>query len=327
MPPQQNKPAPDFIPAEQPDFIPADSGASTDAGASAPPATDWLSHAIGQKEQPAIESALQPTMHSKDAGVFDNVMTGVGNVAKGAGHMLTHPEELVTGAIENSPPGVFVNSLRDAYKEYKGEPNATHDKFEHPLESAEYSLGEAAPLLAAGGADALPSKARASAVFADIANKARNVPVPMVETDPAVQGFRDFVNTGGRNARVMTKLGKRLDAGASRFGGSPMNFPEARQFYSNVSEASARPGFLRRAIESPSAPKSRYQLGGVRQAMNSDLTNALPPELSDRYTNALLEYARAAKLGKVAKGAGAVALGEGIRRTGIFGKIMNSAAQ
>ena len=292
-----------------------------DAGAGSPPATDWLSKLIGQKEQPAIESALQPSMHDKDAGVFSNIMTGMGNVAKGAGHMLTHPEELVTGAVTGSIPGVFVNDLQNAYKHVKGEPNAGDEMAQHPAEGLEYGLGEMLPLALTGGAESLPSKGRAAGVFADIERQAANTPVPMTETGPAAAGFKDFVRTGGRNARVMTKLGNRLGTE------QPMSFPEARDFYSNVGEASARPGFLRRAIESPSAPKMRYQLGGVRQAMNSDLTNALPPELSDRYTNALREYAQAAKLGKVAKGAGAVALAEGLRRSGILGKIFSSVAQ
>lgn len=296
-----------------------------DAGAGSPPATDWLSKLIGQKEEPAIESALQPSMHSKDAGVFDNVMTGMGNVAKGAGHFLTHPEELVTGAISSFPPVAAYRSVRDAYKHIEGEPNDTDTEMqqmrEHPAEGLEYGLGEMLPLALTGGAESLPSKGRAAGVFADIERQAANTPVPMTETGPAAAGFKDFVRTGGRNARVMTKLGNRLGTE------QPMSFPEARDFYSNVGEASARPGFLRRAIESPSAPKMRYQLGGVRQAMNSDLTNALPPELSDRYTNALREYAQAAKLGKVAKGAGAVALAEGLRRSGILGKVFSSVAQ
>lgn len=407
------------------------------------PATDWLSKLIGQKEQPAIESALQPSMHSPNEGIFDSAITGAGNVLKGAGHFLTHPEELVTGAISSFPPVAAYRSVRDAYKHIEGEPNDTDTEMqqmrEHPAEGLEYGLGEMLPLALTGGAESLPSKGRAAGVFADIERQAANTPVYMTETSPAVKGFQEFVKSGGRNARVMTKLGRRIENTPPRplpgpipinridrllgagtediplversgiepaespmafnaerlpqknissgtsprveaelgstaktipsrlhreayMSGSehpelsgrapaiegvlrrprvfepqpeapapdyapPLNFPEARRFYSNVSELSRRPGFLRRAVESPSAPKMRYQLGGVRQAMNSDLTNALPPELSDRYTNALREYAQAAKLGKVAKGAGAVALAEGLRRSGILGKVFSSVAQ
>lgn len=286
-------------------------------GMSKPPATDWLSKTIGQKEQPAIESALQPTMHDASQGVMSNIMTGVGNMAKGAGHFLTHPEEMVTGAVMSSPPVQAFTDLRDAYKHMEGEPNAGDQMREHPAENLEYAAGEALPMMAAGGAEALPSKARAIGTLDAVANAAKDVPVKMAATEPAVQGYRDFVGTGGRNARVMTKLGNRLDTG------EPMNFPEARKFYSNVSEASARPGFLRRAIESPSAPKMRYQMGGVREAMNDDLTNALEPTgMSDKYTQGLREYANAAKMSKAAKIGGAVATEEALRRSGILGKLV-----
>jgi hypothetical protein len=289
----------------------------------------------------------------------------------------------------------------------------------------------------------VPSTARASRVFADIEKSANDVPVYTDATGPAVQKFREFVDTGGRNSRVMTKLSKRIEnlpprpnpepvpigrpdrmlgagtediplqpspaprnprmrpmafdakvnpeepweprsgdnfapiseypginphylsgsehpelsgrvtplqnpeqvttrMGVLRrpkvFDAAPpaepapqpdyapaLKFPEARQFYSNVTEASRRPGFLRRAIESPSAPKQRLQLGGVREAMNSDLTNALPPELSDQYTNALREYARAKTLQKVGKGALLLGAGEAARRTGLLGKIVHQS--
>ena len=134
----------------------------------APPATDWLSKLIGQKEEPAIESALQPSMHSKDAGVFDNVMTGLGNVAKGAGHFLTYPEEMVTGTMSSFPPVAAYRSVRDAYKHIEGEPNDTDTEMqqmrEHPAEGLEYGLGEMLPLALTGGAESLPSKGRAAGV-------------------------------------------------------------------------------------------------------------------------------------------------------------------
>jgi len=187
----------------------------------------------------------------------------------------------------------------------------------------------------------IPSTARAAKVFADIEKSAKDVPVNMDAASPAVQGFRDYVRTGGRPSPVVSKLASRMSAVEpkqpnmlrrmeSELSGTPAStppkpilFPEARDFYSNVSEASARPGFLRRAIEPSSMPKQRYQLGGVRDAMNSDLTNALPPELSDQYTNALREYARAKTLGKITKGAALLGAGELARRTGLVGKIIH----
>lgn len=271
--------------------------------------------------RPQIEQVLTPTMHSADQGVLGNIGTGIGNFAKGAGHMLTHPEELVTGAVMGSPPAVFANDLRDAYKHIKGEPNAGDEMRAHPMENLEYAAGEAAPLMLAGGAESLPSKARANAVFSDLAGKAADVPVSMDKTAPAMEGFRDYVRTGGRQSMVARKLGNAIDSG------EPMNFPEARQFYTNISRATARPGVFRRMIESPAAPDMRRNLGNVRSAFNEDITNSLQPlGQSDRYTDALREYGRAARLNKAAKIGGAVVGEEALRRSGILGKVAGGVA-
>lgn len=282
----------------------------------------------GEQTAPADNSVTAIRPHQSDTlphaleDVFGNIGAGGLGTLATLGRLTALPD-LVSGN-----PTIY-GELIDAFKNPKETGKSLQatgkDILKHPFENIEGAIGAAgAGALIPEGAEAvnaLPSKARAAQALRAVETAAKDVPVGMTMTDPAVQGFRDFVNTGGRNARVMTKLGKRLDTG------EPMNFPEARQFYSNVSEMSARPGVFRRAIESPSAPKMRYQLGGVRQAMNQDLTNAAESVgMGDKYTQALREYANAARLNKVLKAGGLLGAGEAARRTGLLGNWIHRTA-
>lgn len=180
------------------------------------------------------------------------------------------------------------------------------------------------------GIKAIPSRARAAATLSDIENGAKSVPVSMNATRPAMEDFQQSVATGGKNAPVMTKFSKRLDVPGlpqAGIGPEPVNFPEARDFYSNISRATAKPGLLRRAIESPNMPAFRYNAGGVRAALNSDLTDAADTiGRGQDYTGAMNEYRRAAQLNKAAKIGGGVAAGEALRRSGILGKVAGGIA-
>jgi len=169
-----------------------------------------------------------------------------------------------------------------------------------------------------------PSKARAVQTLNEVSQAAKDVPVQMTATDPAVGGFKQYVATGGRGTPVINKLAKRMAATDKQ---GPLMFPEARQFYTNVSRSSARPGFLRRAIESPSAPDMRRNLGNVREAMSNDLTDtAGSVGMGDKYTQGMTEYKNAARLNRAAKVGGTIAAEEALRRSGLLGKIASGAA-
>jgi len=172
--------------------------------------------------------------------------------------------------------------------------------------------------------DLLPNKARAVNTLNEVSQAAKDVPVQMTATDPAVGGFKQYVATGGRGTPVINKLAKRMAATDEQ---GPLMFPEARQFYTNVSRSSARPGFLRRAIESPSAPDMRRNLGNVREAMSNDLTDtAGSVGMGDKYTQGMTEYKNAARLNRAAKVGGTIAAEEALRRSGLLGKIASGAA-
>src|SRR6185312_12213420 len=103
---------------------------------------------------------------------------------------------------------------------------------------------------------------------------------------------------------------------------APINFPEARRFYTNITRVTRRPGFIRRAIESPMMPDLRRNAGDVREALNQDLTDAANRVgRGEDYTNAMNEYRNAARLRKVVRRAGFLAAGEAARRTGLLGSI------
>jgi len=173
----------------------------------------------------------------------------------------------------------------------------------------------------------LPLKSRASATLESVAKDAANVPVNMAETIPAIADFRQSVATGGKNAPVMTKLGRRVDS-SSAPNGLPVNFPEARDFYKNVSRASAKPGFLRRQLESPAMPDLRRNVGNVREAMNTDLGNAADTVgRGEDYRGGIKEYAQNAKMRAAGRNLGKVGIGlagaEAAKRLGLLGRIGN----
>ena len=170
----------------------------------------------------------------------------------------------------------------------------------------------------------LPLRSRAVNTLEDIRSQAANVPVSMTETDPAIQKFRQSVATGGRNASVMTKLGRRVDAIPTQ---GDVLFPEARDFYTNVSRESARPGILRRMIEKPSAPDLRRNLGDVREAMSTDLTKAADTiGRGEDYTGAMKEYANNAKLRKLGLIGAGIAGAEVAKRAGLLGTLATKVA-
>ena len=178
----------------------------------------------------------------------------------------------------------------------------------------------------------IPSRTHAAQILNDISSSASDVPVIPHDTMPALDKWREFTEAGGRATKPITKMSNRLEdiltPKTGELPAEPMNFPEGRRFYTNISRTTAKPGFLRRAIESPAMPDLRRNAGNVRMALNNDLTNtASSIGRGDEYTNALREYAQASKLRKFLQGAGAIGAGEVARRTGLLGKIVSGTAK
>ncbi len=184
------------------------------------------------------------------------------------------------------------------------------------------------PVSDVASAFGIPTKTHALNVLGDIAETAGKTPVEPLESSPAIEKFREYVETGGKQSKPVFKLGQRIapmterQAAISEAKG-PFTYEEAREFYPKISRASARPGFLRRAIENPETPEQRMQIGNVREGLQSDIAAAAEKHgLGQDYLNAEKEYARAAKIhSMVKKAAAGLAAEEIMRRTGILGRI------
>lgn len=248
--------------------------------------------ALGGAEQvggKAMETILSPFMHPIDT-------------ATGLVHAFAHPKETVI-----APAHAFE-------EDWKKSPALALENAAGEL------LGtiEGGRMAGAGGKrviESIPSKSHAVSVLNDIERAAHDLPVEMTQTTPALEKFGESVETGGKNALVLSKLARNINPKSPRLNmlarmeselsGEPMEppspepitFPKARGFYENVSRVTRRPGILRRAVESPREPAFRFDAGPVRQALHSDLINAAQSlGRGEDYANAIKEYAQNAKL-------------------------------
>jgi hypothetical protein len=168
---------------------------------------------------------------------------------------------------------------------------------------------------------AIPSRFRAGQVFEDIANQAKDVPVTPTNTMPQLSRFQELTQRGGRTSKPMTQLAKRLTANTvPAQNAQPFNFPEARDFYTNVTDVAHQPT-LQTLMGRGLKPTMLRQAGNVRAGLDADLTDAASTiGRSEDYANAMKEYANASKLRKAMIGAGLVGGEELARRTGLLGK-------
>jgi hypothetical protein len=173
------------------------------------------------------------------------------------------------------------------------------------------------------GAKVLPSAERAGAKLSELGTRFKGVPVSLANTAPELKEAASISTAGGGPMGAAGNLMER-----SQINPSPMDFPEARKYYSNVSELS---GDEAKAMK----PSMKRQIGNVRQAFHSDLMSAAnqaqpATEIGYRgqpmnsgggeYDNAVSEYRHAKQLqsfGKKAAVGGAGLLGTGIAAQGV----------
>ena len=262
----------------------------------------WLTNKAQEFGAGAI-GTLSPLVHPMDT-------------LEGMGHTIAHPIDSLHADVDNARahPAQFLGGL-----------------------AGSAALGGAAGELGEAALAKLPSTTRAASTLNRIESQAANTPVNFQNTEPALQKFGEHVATGGKGAGVMSKLSNRISPSTPKLGlldtmqnelngvpppapPAPVKFPEARDFYTNVSNVTKEPGFLRRAFEDSSEPRLRYAAGPVREGMNADLTESLKPlNLDQDYTGALKEYARGkalqtglrrARTAAIGTAAGAAGLGK-----------------
>lgn len=285
-----------------------------------------VSEVAGAGPMGTPQPAAHPPVNMQPAkGVLDNLSTVTPEQRQGHNALTNAAQDYGANVIGStaglfSHPGQAAKGLMGSL-DYSGVPAQLNAAKEHPESRSPLSqaipaaLGQATGAYLTGEASGpvlkaadriIPQTGRAAANLADIEHQAKDVPVSMTKTAPAMGDFQRSVANGGRNAPVMTKLGKQIEPP------NTVNFPDARELYSNIGKATAKPGFLRQAIESPSMPSFRYNAGNVHSALGSDLTDAASSiGRGEDYTGAINEFRRGSKLNAAGKTLGKAAIGAG----------------
>lgn len=245
-----------------------------------------------------IPEALQNTPESNNRA---NLQSGLIGVAKS-----------VPGTIGDV--GGMVNKIPRIGEHIapRAEVNA-FDNMAHPDDSEEQAgkyAGDALQLLNPVGdaAKALPSAERAGGVLSSIAADAAHQPVSLTHVGPALQRYAELATRGAHPIHPVETLLNRSQTIA------PMNFPEARDIYSNITRLAGEDAGKMNA-------PMKAQIGKVRSAFHNDITGAADAVGRGKdYQQAMTEYRRAAQmregLKKVGIGGGAIATGGGLYETG-----------
>lgn len=281
MPENKLQPAPDFIPAEEPDFIPAEGEtAAPDSRNKIQKAFDELTTVTPEQEQG--HSWLTNKAQEFGAGTLQSLSP------------LFHPVDTATGLVK-----AFSHPVETAKA-------VAADSLEHPAQVVGNLLGGAvtgglaaevgAPLIAK-----IPTKARAGELFNRVNQAAQHEPVTLTHAAPSLQRLAELGTRGGVMPRAAEQLLNRSQWM------EPIRFPEARDFYSNISRLSGDEA-------SKMTPPVAAEIGKLRHAFNQDLEGAATRAgRGSEYSQAMQTYRQAARNAeiakKVAKWGGAAAAG------------------
>lgn len=135
--------------------------------------------------------------------------------------------------------------------------------------------------------NAVPSAKFAGRTLEDIRNAAADVNVNPQNAWPEISRYQELTSRGGSTAKPVTQISKRLQNTIRDPAAGPLKFPEARDFYSNISSQSAEDA-------SRLNPVMRRQMGGIRSGLHQDLTDAAQTiGRGQDYSDAIREYAQA----------------------------------
>lgn len=164
------------------------------------------------------------------------------------------------------------------------------------------------------GAEAIPSAKYAGGVLGEIRGAAENVPVRLNNAWPEIERYQALTKTGGATSKPVTQISTRLQNMIRNPSAGDLNFPEARDFYSNISGQSAED-------VSRLNPTMRRQMGGIRSGLNQDLTDAASTIGRGKdYASAIKEYAQAQRLKSILKTSAKIGIPAAVG-AGILGKI------
>ena len=287
MPPQQNKPAPDFIPAD-PDFIPAESGRAAPHQYTADEASG------GPFMQQVEQEAFGPQYAAPNEGALHHVMRGASNFGGAAAgaipEMLAHPIDTAKQAFGMSPVGEIWNAAHgqappgaDIAKSFK----------EHPEETLESTAGNIV-----GGIDAaglmpealarVPTKEGAGRLFQSVMNEAGDKPVKLTRALEPLERAQQLSARGGGTVSAADNLYKRINTV------NPLDYREARDWASNLSRISAQD-------KMSASPSLRAEVGKLSKAFNQDIGDtAESVGRGADYNKAMRNYHLASTVGDVA---------------------------
>lgn len=203
------------------------------------------------------------------SGVSPAAAEYVGSPELGAAHMIASAQQIpshpVSGAL-----GVASGAIQAATL---------------PLTFAGGPVSEA-------GINLMPSRSAAADALNVIEQRAATQPVTLTQSSPALQRLAELGTRGGTMPRAADQLLNRSQAI------SPMNFPEARDFYSNVSRVSGEEA-------NKMTPTVAREMGNLRAAMHGDLTDAAEGVgMGSQYDAAIREYNRASQAAKATRTVG-----------------------
>lgn len=261
-------------------------------------------------------------------GLLGGALQVGGQAIKTMAQPFTHPAETLRNVSDIA--GLLMNPLAHAdvaqrliqapVEQYKSDKAQGGNAL--AIENAAGNLlgGAEGGRLLGGGLASIPTKAHAGSLFSDIESQLADQPVSLTKTSPAIDRFEYYRTHGGLGSKAVADTQSQMV--------KPMNFPEVRMLYKNLGEETRPPGLLRRAFEEPTRPLLRRETSNVHGGMGEDLQSAA--ESGGRgtdYSDAMREYANAARVNHLLKGLGALGAGEAIRRTGLLGKVISAGAK
>lgn len=229
--------------------------------------TPPTSGAIGPSKVPsdAVPQSLTNGGSTMDSAL-GRTMQGINGIKKGlvstAQNIHNSNYSMIPKDSPFAQPLPFANVDTKAYS-----PDEQAGKFTEGLAELAVPMGEGKNVLQ-GAKSMLPSAERSGAQLGRMSKYLQGVPVHLNEAIPALDRAAEVSKAGGGPLGSAGNLLQRSQQA------HPMDFPEARDYYPNISSLSAEEKMSMK-------PALRRQIGSVRQAFHNDLANTadkiLPP--------------------------------------------------
>ena len=234
-------------------------------------------------------------------------LSTLGDIGAGAVKGLTSSATAIPAMLGNAinKAAGYQTPQRVTDQENYLQPTNTAQKIGKYGEQAAEMLGTLAPAIS-GAISAIPTTAKAGKLFDEVANAAKDVPVNLTRTQPALERVAQLTDAGGPVLNAPNKLLLRSQTV------NPIPYQEARDFYTNISNLSA---------------SDKMALNGPMKRAVGDLTNSFKQDIGDaaasvgkgdQFNAAMQQYAQAMQLKEAAKTVGKYAAGAAVGGTVLY---------